>query len=302
MWLSMDEVHYVREAVAKNARTPSDALDDMEFDNNYYVIKAVIAHPATRLTTLVAMARRRVDPNLFLQREHLPPELVNALVEHADSRGLGVIAAHPRVSKEILLSFQQRLDKESLRLVREKRSDVPHEMQMIAADISDCWDLVQDPHTSAEVLHAIAQRPNDHLRLNVLNHPNTSVETLLFLAGTEYIAKAILKRDELVPEVAAKIFELHPLLRGKLANHPQTPPKVLETIAEETDIDAVILAAKRISMPVHALQKLASHNNDGVRRTVAQNPSTPRSSLELLSRDHTRHVQSAAKIALLQRP
>lgn len=79
---------------------------------------------------------------------------------------------------------------------------------------------------------------------------------------------------------------------GRIARHPNTPPRVLAYLAEHGNGDTVAEVAKNPRTPTETLQRLADDTNHTYDENLAQNPSTPVRILERYAEFHSPGVQA----------
>jgi hypothetical protein len=146
--------------------------------------------------------------------------------------------------------------------------------------------LIQQENLPKEVLEAFLFDGEEEVRKAARQHPTTPRETILLL-------------DRLEAQLAVEIpFETlaqgHYWVRQLVAQHPQTPPHLLQRFLTDDDWRVRGAAARNPALPAHWLEQLAQDGDHLVRQWVAANPNTPGSSLERLVGDEYEEVCQAA--------
>lgn len=151
--------------------------------------------------------------------------------------------------------------------------------------------IEEDKTMSPDLLHTLAQ--DYRFKYAVLDHPNTSVETLNFLLGQAIKSNDSSEAEWIAahPNATAKMFELiyekfckdyHSFEVGRaVTQHPHTPPNILAKFAYDEDESARGHLAKNPNTPAETLHKLAldEKNDEFLLASVVENPNA---SLETL--------------------
>jgi predicted DNA-binding WGR domain protein/pentose-5-phosphate-3-epimerase len=184
------------------------------------------------------------------------PDVILKLIGH-ESVGL-VVARHPST------------------LLAERESV----LDALAKDPSE-WTrraIADNPATPAAVLEALAKDPAEWVRSNLAENPSTPVPVLKALANDENSSV----RFSLVKNPSIPITILEELAKDKdsgvrqsVALHPSIPLAILEKLSKDKNSGVRQSVALNPSTPLAILGVLAKDNDGYVRRCVAENPSTP---------------------------
>jgi hypothetical protein len=85
-----------------------------------------------------------------------------------------------------------------------------------------------------------------------------------------------------------------PLARIRVARNPLCPSPCLERLARDEDASVQAAAAANANTPATALMELGVHSDVRVRQAIAANTSAPRVVIDVLLKDRTSNVRSAA--------
>ncbi len=146
--------------------------------------------------------------------------------------------------------------------------------------------LLKQENLPREVLETFIFDEDEAVRRAARLHPRTPAET----------AKLLDRLEAQLPVEAPfeTLAQGHYWLRQLVAQHPQTPPHLLERLLTDDDWRVRGAAARNPALPAHWLEQLAQDGDREVRQWVAANPRTPSAVLERLAGDEYEEVRRAA--------
>lgn len=252
-WLARHPQAQIRALIAGSTQVPAEILASMTQDLTWDVRRELACNQRTEILATLSHHTNADVRSRVAQNEYAPVETLKALA----------------------------LDREGL--VREA--------------------LLQNRRLPTEILTGMAQDHDEKVRRQVAAHPQTSADTLQMLAQDH---------DEKV--------------RRQVAAHPQTPSEVLWTLTQDKNLEVRVAVAQNEQAPVALLEALmegesrgdtlgefhfrmnvvgnqrapatllrahARHEDQNVRRVIAEHPQTPPETLALLAQDRDPHVQIA---------
>jgi len=307
----------VRRAVAGNPNTPEDVLlrlavhfpeevlgnpvlDLLMLVNpNWlaeipgYARNRLLGHPKAQ-PHFLRWAARDGDYNALLsllQNPAAPTELVEKLTDYV----LPAVAEAARLHVALEASPLERALWWS-----DVDMDYPELRQMVLLGMAPEW-----------IAPRIAREPDTSLRLALVGQeylPKEVLEAFLF-DEEEEVRRAARQHGSTPPETAELLDRLqarlpveapfetlaqgHYWMRQLVAQHPQTPPHLLERFLTDDDWRVRGAAARNPALPTHWLEQLAQDGDREVRQWVAINPHTPSLVLERLVCDEYKEVRQA---------
>lgn len=322
----------VRRAVARNPNTPEDVLlrlavhfpeevlanpliDLLLLVNpNWlaeipgYARNRLLGHPQAPLHFL-RWAARDGDPVALLallQNPSVPPELVEPLTNH----GLPAVAEAARLHGALESSPLERALWWS-----EADMDYLELRQMVLLGLAPAWiapriahesdaglrlALLEQAHLPKEVLTAFLFDEDEAVRRAARQHPSTPPEAAELLDRLEAQLPVEAPFEALAQGTipfgtgGSPYTQSHYWMRQLLAQHPQTPPHLLERFLTDDDGRVRGALARNPAIPAYWLLQLAQDGDREVRQWVAAHPHTPPSILEQLACDEYEEVRKAA--------
>lgn len=251
--------------VARNLNTPDHVLLELAGDKQAAIRQAVCMRPdiSENLIIQLCLTRRAA------LRENL--NLSSATLERLANRNepeiQKLVAAHPNTPAYILQQwFEQSKSYDVIHGIASNVNTPESVLEQIVDNghFSVYMYLVQRNSAASEkVLDRIAKRSENAVHDWIAKHPNTSANTL------QYIAQ--------------KCHNIHSQLWKNIDKHPNTPAAVLEYLAEYSWHERQV--AQHPNTPAHVLAKLAKSDNQYVREDVERNPNTPVETLIELTKD-----------------
>ncbi len=147
--------------------------------------------------------------------------------------------------------------------------------------------------TPPDALKELAFKFNKEIKFSVINNPNTPESAFEYLAKDPGSTNVIeyLSFSKYTPDSVRKIL---------ISGYCQSDfPDYIDDFSEEVNACATESAAYSVYTPNDLLVELASSDENGIRRALAQNPVTPKGVLETLTNDNDPWVSESAKLALL---
>lgn len=197
------------------------------------------------------------------------PELLQELAVSSDVIIRGNIAANPNTPTEILLNLgarfpEQMLENPVFSLLLLENPNLVNEMPL--PTLQSVLQLKQVP---IFFLEQAANKQEWQVQLAVTMNPNTPQSVLERLAAANIDSS----------------------VARNIAEHPNTTGSVLEKLAEHEHFEADCRIAKHPKTPSNVLAKLAElyitkwRSRGGLLETIAENPNTPVSALELVAKE-----------------
>lgn len=87
-------------------------------------------------------------------------------------------------------------------------------------------------------------------------------------------------------------------IRLHVAEHPSTPPAVLEQLSKDDDSDVRAAVATNPAAPIDVVKRLALDDNANVRFAIAEDPNIPVAVLKILAEDENAYVCCRAQKTL----
>ncbi len=283
----------VRQAVARNPRSPLEVIERLAGDADYDVRAAITTNgriPERLLERFERDPHALVRSGVALNPRTSTPALERlALDEDSDVRQ--AVAVNPAVSSGLLE-----------RLSRDEREAVRRAVAL-------------NPRTSGTTLERLSRDPDDEVRALTAEHPQTPEACGAALFGAEFPWKSMYKRlmagaDVTETELrqlaglngfAQALALKHPncppdilhgfaaseswQVRQRVAQHPRADARMLATLATDGDYDVREAVARHINTPPGALLQLARDDQVVVRRGLAARPRLSPEIAELLSWD-----------------
>lgn len=160
--------------------------------------------------------------------------------------------------------------------------------------------LVGQEHLPTEVLEAFLFDEEEEVRRAARQHRSTPPDTAELLDRLEARLPVEAPFETLAQGTipfgtgSGLYTQSHHWMRQLVAQHPQTPPHLLERFLTDDDWRVRGAAARNPALPAHWLEQLAQDGDREVRQWVATNPHTPSSVLERLVCDEYEEVRKAA--------
>ena len=305
------------QAVAKNPKTPSEALDTIvnttEKSMTYIyndklgvgIRESVAQNENTSLKTLMHLAS---DHGYTVREDAL--------------KRLSKIAQDPSVTSDTLNQIAESKDSRVLELVAKSKNAPPE----LLTKISDTYmnvraAVAENPSTPPELIAKLSIDPDLRPRMGVAKNPASTPEMRAHLADDPEmnVRLALAGNEHAEPAILAKLAtDYHNVVRGAAAANPSTSPETLATLADDKEKsvrDAVLanpstpeatrdkivqaeaeitrqtgLAQEKSTSPAE-LAELAKNGDWRVRYAVAQNSSTPPEALSALANDERSEVR-----------
>jgi Leucine rich repeat variant len=313
------EIHL---ALAQNEQTPSIVLGQLGQLEDPEIINALLTNPQT--------------PAAVLQREI--PKIQDEKQLELVLRGNRNQQRNLNMPGELLAPFAQSSSDTMRFLVARYRSALPETLELLAADKYDLvrQTVAENPSTSPTVLTAMAQQdhlnsssgsahsvsgkiverkdapaealdfvakqPVQWMRIRVANHPNTSTETLTWLAENEsheQVLQAVVKHPRASEAVLERLgSHENENVRATIASHPNCPEHLLllEFFTQKPSTLVMLKVAANPNTPLSYLELFVSSQQSGLRAAVAANPNLPIAHLVTLAADPKVEVRRAVAL------
>jgi Leucine rich repeat variant len=309
-------------ALAQNEQTPSVILEQLGQLQDPEILNALLTNPQT--------------PAAILQREI--PKIQDEKQLELVLRGNRNQQRNLNMPGELLAPFAQSSSDTMRFLVARYRSALPETLELLAADKYDLvrQTVAENPSTSPPVLTAMAQQdhlnsnsgsahsvsgkiverkdapaealdfvakqPVQWMRIRVANHPNTSTETLTWLAGNEsheQVLQAVAKHPRASEAVLERLgSHENENVRATIASHPNCPEHLLllEFFTQKPSTLVMLKVAANPNTPLSYLELFVSSQQSGLRAAVATNPNLPIAHLVTLAADPKVEVRRAVAL------
>lgn len=184
---------------------------------------------------------------------------------------------------------------ESLRVRHEvaRNANAPLEALNIlvkAGDLTSDLFIAENPNASAQLLQRFANDKRYELRLNVARNPKAPGKILLMLLNDPFqnVRLNVLRNPNLPRSEFEKIIKYADLdQRESLAMNPSLPEEYHEIfIMDDNESVRSAIALNPSLKASRYYERLSADLHVMVRRGIAKNPSTPRSILSKLAKDH----------------
>lgn len=244
----------VRIGVAWNPSTPAHVLESLSKSSDAQVRKAVASNRSAPVEVLEHLAN---DPDSMVydnvaENKKCPQDVLHRIAMRSSKYGRRNVALNKNSSVETLTMLMEDKDEQT-------RTNAKKTLDMILSkkDLSmDLESLTEDE------LDKLAAFGTDEEKRAVARHPNASLQTLLYLAHEGFV-------DEI---------DQNPLIIFHFENGSFDAVILLQIIADKTNRP-------------ERLQELACSNFVHVRKNVAWNRNTPRTSLSMLANDENTCVR-----------
>lgn len=154
--------------------------------------------------------------------------------------------------------------------------------------------LANDPSVPPELLHKLAQRESDSLRLSVAANHNIFAKTAKMLAQDKKAdVRFHVAANKKTPLIVLKklMNDEEDRVRSGVAKNPKTPLKWLQELSSDKSPHVRANVAENPNVPISILKKLTKDKTTFVREKVAQNPNTSSKILQQLAQDKASDVR-----------
>jgi Ni,Fe-hydrogenase III small subunit len=257
--LATNERHQVRAAVARNHITPGTALTELARDDNHFVRVAVAGNPATPREVLENL--HAIETNDFVlwtlaSNPNAPVAVLEALRPSAP--GMADKAPEARYSIFYGLAANSGIPVDILN----ELVSMPNWYRFFAS-------IVKNPKLTADMLATLAGYRDEYTLVQIIKHPNTSVELM----------------EQLLDENSGNTAIL-----AAAAAARNTPEGLLDKIAawafgpnERIAVLVALAGNNRVSDELFA--RLAAQDDVRIKRAIAGNSKTPIAMLATLAAD-----------------
>ncbi|MFF8840347.1 hypothetical protein [Streptomyces sp. NPDC015130] len=198
-------------------------------------------------------------------------------------------AANPAVPTVGLESF---LDAEEAAAPAEiaERTDLPAAFHARLATHPAAFvrqTLARNPSIGEPLILGLAEDPDPGVRLAVAENPSVPLACLTALAGRRRLPEGPLPRilNATEPELHALATSRVAQVRALVATRPDLPARLVDRLAEDTDIGVVGKIAPHPGLTGHQLAAIADRHGPPVYGAIAHNPGCPAQLLRRMARD-----------------
>jgi hypothetical protein len=278
--------------VARNSGCPPELLADIAKNPDWRVRSGLLDNPNTPLDVLEHLLGSQDAPELAsvhrVSSPDVPPEVLDKMARHPNAEVRMAVARHPAITPELLGWLVTDGTKEVRRFVANNPRTNPADINLLvkAGSTPDLMQLSDsNPEMEATELDTLSRR-GLWARQLVVRHPNTSPNTLarlicdaapkirewaavhpnvpqetiqtLIRAGSSTDYQGFAPPDPtLSPEDLRQLSQLGPWAEWVVAANPNTPPDLLERLAQSPDWQVRQLVAKNPNTSQAVLAQLA---------------------------------------------
>ena len=299
---------FIRKKLAENTSTPADALMVLAKNTFTDVRNAVAQNDSADSSVLALLAedkemsvRKTVAANV-----NTPNQVLKALSRDACPSVRLAVAANTSTSADIIL---QLADDEfgSVSLAAQSNPTFPVDKLAefaLNGNANDRLAAASNPSTPPSLLAALVQGPEPELQIciSVAENPSAPPEALSILAESddEDVLIAVAENPSLTLETIKVLYrrlaedEDLDWIKEELAENEQTPPEILDEIADgEYPYRLILVGGNRSAWP-ETLRRIALEDEDAA-SAVAENPSAPQDLLvELSTRKNPDYIYELA--------
>ncbi|GHO47279.1 HEAT repeat domain-containing protein [Ktedonospora formicarum] len=254
-WLACHPQTQIRTLIASSTRVPTEILASMVQDLAWDVRRELACNQRTPVEVLVSLSRHAdaSTRSRVAENEHVPVETLYVLAQDRERFVREALLKNKQLPTEILARMAQDRDEEIRRQV------------------------ASHPRTSADILGMLAQDRDEAVRRRVASHPQTSADVLWILAWDKSLeVRVAVAENELAPAAL-----LEALMKGETLG---------ETLGE---IHFKMNVVGNLRVSVSLLRRHAQHEDQNVRRVIAEHPQTPPEILSQMCQDRDPFVQIA---------
>lgn len=281
----------IRLAVAANPRTPARSLALLCQDKNWWVRWEVARNPSTPARVLEHLALREVRSEVQLAVAAHAQTTVSALQKLLKSR-------YSKVAAVARLRLDWAGDKKKGWL--EEANQIIQNTELGNKDIEDLENLAKTARSgeramasniSAEgkMLEDLAREKNWQVRLEVAKNPNTPETILEYLArDSEFWVRLEVAHNPNTPGriLEELVMDDYSQLRSLISEKTDPPASLIaDILGPEAEFWIAVEVAQNPNTPVSLLERLAKHNQAGVRESVAKNYNLTASLIKQLAED-----------------
>ena len=286
--LAADEQPKVRQTVAKNQNAPTYLLEELAFDNKTYLAVASNLNAPKILLERFASSKLKENPKLKKILATNPNTPIDVLEKLQGERPIvrQSIAANPSAPKYLLEKFANS-SRDALRHALASNPKLPEDIVDLLARDKSSWvrgALAANPNIPIAILMQLSQDRRANVRRTVAVNPKAP--------------NSILRESLLDLLQYRKKIDLKSAILRYASENPDRLPLLLEQIVKQikqpSDLTRTI-ALWHPQMPVKVLEKNVRSFVWLERCAIAQNPNTPKETLQLLAADGNRIVRAAAK-------
>jgi hypothetical protein len=267
----------IREAVARNPKTPASLLEELLFDASETVREGAAKNPSTPQETLQLLRRAGMNHDLTVQELpdlSLPSEVLKGFMK----RGLWVrrlIASHPNTPASVLEALLREKEGSwmTATLVAKNPSTPPDILRRLAAERSYQKNSVARNPKLPEDLAAsfFAEVNNRELKEALASNPGISLERLLALAQDKNC-----------------------LVRAAAARHPMLPDEDRRALIADKSLAVRRSVVYSPNITAEELTTLSQDPKPAVRLSVACCTRAPREVMEALTQDKIKQIRESA--------
>ncbi|AFY55296.1 Leucine rich repeat protein [Rivularia sp. PCC 7116] len=278
--LAGDSYSRVRAMVAQNPRTPIKIVEDLMGDVSDIVREAVSYHPHTPLTL-------HQQFQIQLEATENPVTSVDILRQLSTSQWMRIrlgVAAHSNTPGDVLLRLASDEDIMVRKAVALNVNSTAEALEQLATDNNDAW-----------ISKIIAAHPNNPAT-NSFDGQKTTIHDYINTARAQGIpimpAYAVYDPNLLTAMAESSNYDT----RQRVAQHPNTPIRVLEQLVDKENNSILETALSNLSRnsktPDSTLQCLAQTSDLKVCTAVARHRNTSSKTLVQLAKHHRWEVRT----------
>lgn len=254
--------------VASDSATPSHVLELLAKQPDSSVRRSVASNPSTPVQVLADVAR------------------------DSDAEIRAMIAANPSTPAPVLVALSQDLDPQVRSNIGKNFSTPVSVLEVLAHDLEAAVRLsvVGNPSIPLTVLPIFALDSDDWIRSQAALNPAMPIAELESLAKdlTDDVRLSVAGNISLPVAVREALLEplvkmSDKLFRKKTACNPSTVVAILKVLSKDPEGEVRSTVAENKSTPADVLEALASDSDISVSQSVALNPSAPPAVFEALA-------------------
>lgn len=277
--LSNDVSEHVRVAVARNERTPPDALRKLTDDKIAARIVAVNpSAPPDALEKIVSGADEGAHYGVA-SNKNAPPEALRKLYHKTrpvESATLRNIASNPNLPEDL---FFEMLERGGL-----------------------TYSLLQNKNPPKGFLEEALKTASEYDRVQIAKNPGLSLDALASLANDKsWMVRVSVAENPRTPRAALESLLSDGNVRPLVASNPNLSADMLAQLASDPNTEVRANVARNAQTSPETLANLARDPEKAVRLGLITNKSTPIAVMQKLTKDRSRSIKQAALFALERR-
>ena len=277
--LSNDASEHVRVAVARNERTPPDALRKLTDDK--IAARIVAGNPSA------------------------PPDVLEKIVSGTDEGAHYGVSGNKNVPPETLRKLYRKTRPVESAILRNIASN-PNLPEDLFYEIHRrgglTYMLLKNQNPPKGFLEEVLKTAGEYDRAQVARSPAVSPDTLMSLGNDRsWLVRVAVAQNPRTPRSTFESLLSDGDVRPHVANNPSLPADMLAQLANDPSAMTRVNVARNENTPPETLTNLARDPDKEVRWGVVINKKTPIAALQKLAKDRSKTIKQDALQALTQR-